>query len=45
MENGISKYRRKRENELICRSSIYEEMRLIEGSDTDYITPSGKIYK
>lgn len=28
----------------IKRSEIKEEMKLIEGSNTDYITPSGKIY-
>ena len=29
----------------IRKSEIKEEMKLIEGSNTDYITPSGKIYK
>ena len=37
--------RRKLENRLIDKSLIQEEMRLIKGSDTDYITPSGEIYK
>lgn len=37
--------RRKLENKLIDRSTIMEQMVLIEGSDTDYITPSGEIYK
>ena len=37
--------RRKREKELIHLSSIKEEMKLIDGSDTDYITPSGQVYK
>ena len=37
--------RRKLENKLIDKSLIQEEMRLIKGSDTDYITPSGEIYK
>lgn len=32
-------------NKLIDRSQIQEEMRLIENSNTDYITPSGEIYK
>ena len=30
---------------LIDRTEIKEEMRLIKGSLTDYITPSGEIYK
>ena len=37
--------RRKLIEKLIHRSQIAEEMRLINGSETDYITPSGKIYK
>ena len=37
--------RRNMTEKLIPRESITEEMRLIEGSSTDYITPSGKIYK
>ena len=37
--------RRKLEDKLIDKSLIQEEMRLIKGSDTDYITPSGEIYK
>ena len=32
-------------NKLIDKSLITEEMRLIENSATDYITPSGEIYK
>lgn len=36
---------RKLTNKLIDRSEISEEMRLIKGSLTDYITPSGEIYK
>ena len=30
---------------LIHRDDINEEMRLIAGSKTDYITPTGKVYK
>lgn len=30
---------------LIDKSEIYEELKLIKGSLTDYITPSGEIYK
>lgn len=30
---------------LISKDAIKEELRLISGSSTDYITPSGKIYK
>lgn len=37
--------KRKLENKLIDRSEIKEELRLIKGSKTDYITPSGEIYK
>lgn len=37
--------RRKLTHKLIDRSMITESMTLIEGSDTDYITPSGEIYK
>lgn len=37
--------RRKMLGKLIHRDSISEEMRLIKGSQTDYITPTGKIYK
>ena len=33
------------EEKLIDKSLIQEEMKLINGSDTDYITPSGEIYK
>ena len=32
-------------DKLIDRNSITEEMKLIEESNTDYITPTGKIYK
>ena len=32
-------------DKLIDKSLITEEMRLIENSITDYITPSGEIYK
>ena len=37
--------RRKLEDKLIDKSLIQEEMKLINGSDTDYITPSGEVYK
>lgn len=37
--------RRKMTNKLIDRAEIKEEMKLIAGSETDYITPSGEIYK
>ena len=37
--------RRKMTGLLIKRESIKEEMRLIKGSSTDYITPTGNIYK
>lgn len=37
--------RPKREKELVPLSSIQEELRLIDGSNTDYITPTGKVYK
>lgn len=37
--------RRKLENRLINREDITEEIRLIEGSDTDYISPAGNVYK
>ena len=37
--------RRKLTNKLIDKSEIKEEMRLITGSETDYITPSGEVYK
>ena len=30
---------------LIPRNEIKEEMKLIDGSSTDYITPTGNIYK
>lgn len=32
-------------DKLIAKSDIKEELRLIEGSLTDYITPSGEVYK
>ncbi len=37
--------RRKMTDKLIDKSQIKEELRLIKGSQTDYITPSGEIYK
>ncbi|MDY5984615.1 MAG: hypothetical protein SPI94_04000 [Candidatus Onthovivens sp.] len=37
--------RRKMTEKLIDKSEIYEELKLIKGSLTDYITPSGEIYK
>ena len=37
--------RRNMTNKLIKRESINEEMRLINGSSTDYVTPTGNIYK
>lgn len=36
---------RKMTDKLILRNSITEELRLIKNSETDYVTPSGKIYK
>ncbi|MBP3801438.1 MAG: hypothetical protein J6I85_05415 [Clostridia bacterium] len=30
---------------LINKNNIKEELKLIKGSSTDYITPTGKIYK
>ena len=36
---------RKLTEKLIDRSNINEELKLIKGSSTDYITPSGEIYK
>lgn len=33
------------EGKLVKREEITEEMKLIEGSNTDYITPSGQVYK
>lgn len=32
-------------NKMINRKDINEELRIVEGSDVDYITPSGKVYK
>ena len=37
--------RRTMSDKLIARGAIKEELRLIVGSETDYVTPSGKIYK
>lgn len=37
--------RRKLKERLIYREDILEEIRLIEGSDTDYISPTGNVYK
>jgi len=37
--------RKKYEDKLIDKSEIDEEIRLINGSETDYITPTGKVYK
>lgn len=37
--------RRNMTEKLIHIKNIKEEMRLIEGSETDYITPSGQVYK
>lgn len=37
--------RRKMNDKLISKEKIQEELRLIKDSETDYITPSGKIYK
>lgn len=37
--------KRKFENKLIHKSEIQEEMMLISGSETDYISPSGHVYK
>lgn len=37
--------KRKLEDKLIDKEDIQEELRLILGSETDYITPSGEIYK
>lgn len=37
--------RRNMTNKLIPREQIAEELRLIKGSQTDYITSTGKIYK
>lgn len=37
--------RRKMTEKLISKSSIKEELKLINGSSTDYVTPTGKIYK
>ena len=37
--------KRKLTDKLINKQDIKEELRLIKGSLTDYITPSGEIYK
>ena len=37
--------RRNMYDKLISRNNIKEEIRLIKNSETDYISPSGKIYK
>lgn len=37
--------RRKMNDKLILKETIQEELRLIKDSETDYITPTGKIYK
>lgn len=37
--------RRNMTEKLIHLKNIKEEMKLIEGSETDYITPSGQVYK
>ena len=37
--------RRKMTDKLIKRSQINEEIRLINGSETDYISSKGNIYK
>ena len=37
--------RRKMTQFLIKKEDIKEEMRLINGSNTDYVTPTGNIYK
>ena len=39
-----SKFSNGRLKNCIHKSEITEEMRLVEGSDTDYVTPSGKVY-
>ena len=37
--------RRKMNDKLIHKTEIKEELRLIKGSQTDYITPTGNVYK
>lgn len=37
--------RRNMTQKLIHISKINEQMKLIDGSETDYITPTGKVYK
>ena len=41
----MKKYAPKRKDKLIYIDEINEEMKLVDGSDTDYITPSAKVYK
>ena len=41
----INVARKKLEDRLINREDITEEIRLIKGSDTDYISPAGNVYK
>ena len=41
----MSKIPKNREVKLVSRDSIKEELKLIKGSETDYITPTGKVYK
>lgn len=45
MKGCVKMARRKMTDKLIQRDSITEELRLIKGSKTDYITPTGKVYK
>ena len=37
--------KRKMYDKLISKNNIKEELKLIKGSETDYITPTGKVYK
>lgn len=39
-----SKFAPKHKDKLVHKNDIQEKMVLIEGSDTDYITPSGIVY-
>ena len=41
----MTKIPKNREAKLVSRDSIEEELRPIKGSETDYITPTGKVYK
>ena len=45
MKGEIHKWQTNMKEKLIDKSEIQEELRLIKGSLTDYITPSGEIYK